>query len=254
MDEGDTPPESLPAAPVVLTLRVDDVERRLERAVTADAVEEYVLAVLYVAFSQVELVLTLETGRGDNGDFTSGVPWRLAVGRSGFDPDALRSVEAVDRIEEEDDLGRNDGDRLDKSLEKVLVRDIVLPLRRMERAELPLTDGGITIRLINVFCTDMVDATDLASESGSDCLVASSLILLSSFISLESRSFAKESSAKSLASSSSAAPSRPLVDGCMGDGVLEPDNREESEAGVNFESGRRSGLVTFLRLALEEAV
>ena len=83
----------------------------------------------------------------------------------------------MDRIDEEEDFGRNDGDKLDKSLDKVLVRDIVLPLRRMERDELPPTDGGITIRLINVFGTDRVDATDLASESGSDSLVPSSLTL-----------------------------------------------------------------------------
>ena len=55
-----------------MTLNVDDEDRRRERAVTTDPVEEYVLAVLYVVFSLVELVLTLDNGRDDSDDFTEG--------------------------------------------------------------------------------------------------------------------------------------------------------------------------------------
>lgn len=235
--DGDTPPDP----PAVRTLNVDDADRRLERAVTADEVEEYVLAVLYVAFSNVEFVLMLDVGRDDTVDLREGAPCRPGEGRSELGPGVFRSVDVVERIDDAEDFARRG------SLGKVLVRAIALPLRRIVRDALLLTDGGITILLISVFFTDNVETVEFASEFGSESLTSSSpSTWISSAVS--SSSFALFSSEGSSSFSGS------TIAGLLtGDGVLE-FNREVSEVGVNFESGRGSGLDTFLRLTLEEAL
>ena len=145
--EGDAPPKP-PPAPAVLTLNVDDADRRLERAVTADDVDEYVLAVLYVAFSLVEFVLTRDIGRDDTVDLRGGAPCRPGEGRSELGPSTFRRVDDVDLIDDAEDFARRDGSVA--SLGKVLVRDMVLPFRRIVRDALLVMDGGITILLTSV--------------------------------------------------------------------------------------------------------
>ena len=169
--EGDAPPKP-PPGPAVLTLNVDDADRRLERAVTADDVDEYVLAVLYVAFSLVEFVLTLDIGRDDTVDLRGGAPCRPGEGRSELGPGTFRRVDDVDLIDDAEDFARRDGSVA--SLGKVLVRDMVLPFRRIVRDALLLMDGGITILLMSVFFTDIVEVIEFASELGSGSLTLSS--------------------------------------------------------------------------------
>ena len=171
--EDNAPPEP-PPAPAVLTLNVDDADRRLERAVTADDVDEYVLAVLYVAFSLVELVLTLDIGRDDTVDLRGGAPCRPGEGRSELGPGTFRRVDDVDRIDDADDFARRDGGEPVASFGKVLVRDMVFPLRRIVRDALLIMDGGITILLMSVFFTDIVEVIEFASELGSGSLTLTS--------------------------------------------------------------------------------
>jgi len=247
--DGDTPPEP----PAVRTLNVDDADRRLERAVTADEVEEYVLAVLYVAFSNVEFVLMLDVGRDDTVDLREGAPCRPGEGRSELGPGAFRSVDVVERIDDAEDFARRDCEDPVASLGKVLVRDIALPLRRTVRDALLPTDGGITILLISVFFTDNVE---FASEFGSESFTSSSTRPCpSTWIFSGSRAVSSVSSFTLFSSEGSSSFSGSTIAGFRtGDGVLEFINREASEVGVNFESGRGSGLDTFLRLTLEEAL
>jgi len=250
VEDGDTPPEP----PAVRTLNVDDADRRLERAVTADEAEEYVLAVLYVAFSDVEFVLMLDVGRDDTVDLREGAPCRPGEGRSELGPGAFRSVDVVERIDDAEDFARRDGEEPVASLGKVLVRDMALPLRRIVRDALLPTDGGITILLISVFFTDNVETIEFASEFGSGSLTSSST-RPSVWIFSVSRAVSSVSSFTLCSSEGSSSFSGSTIAGLRtGDGVLEFINREASEVGVNFESGRGSGLETFLRLTLEEAL